>query len=266
MADQNFLDPRDEQMMRQDTGPGLADRWRGWLASPQNQAFLIQAGTAMLQPRPEGQTAIGQIAGSLGAGGEAAARVSKQEEEATEAASRQAYRASNADANQQKGEAALLRGQAALDRAATLAEGGGRPMTEAQRLQFRLKAQTKYRDWIAKPEDPIGEPLLKILGAKTKVDVEQNPELRRRALEWFYEGAPDAAPASRAVPQQNQTPVPGNSRIMTPSEGVASGAYNATEVSNAVEAIYAGKRSRESILQQYEQRTGRPRSDVLGQL
>lgn len=56
-------------------GPGLAERWRGWMSKPENAALLMQSGIAMLQPMQLGQSTAGAIASSVGEGFQARDRV-----------------------------------------------------------------------------------------------------------------------------------------------------------------------------------------------
>lgn len=60
---------------QQQGGPGLAEKWRGWMQKPENAALLMQAGIAMLQPMQIGQSTAGAIASSVGQGFEARDRV-----------------------------------------------------------------------------------------------------------------------------------------------------------------------------------------------
>lgn len=60
---------------QQQGGPGLAEKWRGWMQKPENAALLMQAGIAMLQPMQIGQSTAGAIASSIGQGFEARDRV-----------------------------------------------------------------------------------------------------------------------------------------------------------------------------------------------
>ena len=56
----------------------LAEQWKGWL-TPSNRAALMQFGVSLMQPVGLGQTSMGHFGQALGRGGEAAARVGKQD-------------------------------------------------------------------------------------------------------------------------------------------------------------------------------------------
>lgn len=56
-------------------GPGLAERWRGWMSKPENAALLMQTGIAMLQPQQLGETTLGNTAKAVGEGFQARDRV-----------------------------------------------------------------------------------------------------------------------------------------------------------------------------------------------
>lgn len=70
----------------------LRTRWTGWLQQPGNRQALLQAGLAMSQPRPVGQSFAGHAAAAIGAGVEAKDRnlaIRQSAQDATAASSRQ---------------------------------------------------------------------------------------------------------------------------------------------------------------------------------
>lgn len=237
MADYETLDPRDEQGMQQNAGPGLVDQWRGFLASPQNRAFLMQTGLAMMQPVSIGQSGLGHFANSIAQGGEAANRVSQQEEATAEGESRRTYRAQTGEAAQAKGEAALMRGSAAEMNANTRAMLGAGGVTPNADLNARMRIQGAYNRWLLQPDLGFEDPILTVLGVKTKAEVARDPVLRKRAIELLS--------------MQNGTGLP------TPTGGNVGGiAEDNNLIVQAREAIMRRPQNREQIIRSYLQKAG----------
>lgn len=255
------LDPRDEQGMQQQAGPGLADQWRGFFQDPVNRAFMLQTGLALMQQPAFGQNLGSHVAGAIAQGGEAAGRVMTRESEQQEAESRQEARAANVEARQMHGEAALMSGQARLERAAT--DQQRRQMSEAPRVQAMIRGQNAFNTWLSNPlVDEKNDPYLAALGVKTRAEILTNPQLRARAIEMFTTQLPAGsmapqAPMSPRQPGQNRTPIPGNSRIMGDAEGQAAGLYDDDEVSLARAAIARQPHRRRIIEEEFRRRTGR---------
>lgn len=208
MADQ-FLDP--EQAAPQagaapppgvDSG-GLAGAWRGFLQEPSNRAFMLQAGLAMMQPRPVGQSSLGHVANSLSQGGEAASSVQKADERRSEAESVQTARAKSTDARLMGADAALSRAASTEMNANTrsmLAERGG-GVTPNAGLQARMRVQGHINRWLQ--SDPMGlvqdDPYLATLGVASKADAlkqyNSDPAFRRR-LETLFGGDVGGGPGA----------------------------------------------------------------------
>lgn len=93
-------------------GPGIADAWRGFLQEPSNRAFMLQAGLALMQPRPVGQSTMGHLASGISQGGAAANAVQVADERRAEAESVQTARAKSTDARLMGADAALSRAAA----------------------------------------------------------------------------------------------------------------------------------------------------------
>lgn len=86
-------------------GPGLAERWRGWMSKPENAAMLMQSGIAMLQPLQLGQSTAGAIASSVGEGFQARDRVRAGNAAASEKATRIAMDQRELDLREKEGSA-----------------------------------------------------------------------------------------------------------------------------------------------------------------
>lgn len=254
----NELDPRDEQGMQQQAGPGLAEQWRGFFQDPANRAFMLQTGLALMQQPAYGQNLSSHVAGAIGQGGEAAGRVIQREADTQEAASRQETRAAAVEAKQMHGEAALMKGQASLERAATAQQL--KQMSEAPRVQAAIRGQNAFNTWLSNPlVDEKTDPYLAALGVKTRAEILRNPQLQAQAIRMFTAQLPAGSMAPNMTPipgQQNRTPIPSSNNVVGSAEGEAAGIYDTDLAAQARAAIYARPQDRDRILRSYKAKTG----------
>lgn len=116
----------------------LSQEWKTWLDDPQNKAALMQFGISLMQPVGLGQSALGHLGQAVGAGGEAANRLAKEQLNEEEATSKQGLRESQATAAEQRATTA----QARLEGAGVRDELR-RQQIENSRLNAQLSAETK---------------------------------------------------------------------------------------------------------------------------
>src|SRR5262245_35045367 len=109
---ENYFDP-DEKPVAADTQStdnsksGVRRAWDAFSSRPENTAALLQFGIAMMQPRAQGQSSLGQFANSIGEAGEAATRnIAAQNLERDREAQRE-ERESTAEYRRAQGQAAL---------------------------------------------------------------------------------------------------------------------------------------------------------------
>lgn len=189
--------------------------WDAWSSDPANNAFLLQTGLALLQPRSPGQSGIGQFANAIGQGAEASSRNTSERE--SEAQSRETLRL--------KGEEAKARTTTANAYADSVKQNAA---GSSDGTKGALALQKAYRQWLAKPEDTTGSTTDPIVGAiskkfphiKSKADLLADPAASAEAFRLFKaqiagadEGgdtgtpAPSSPPPSSAPAPQQGRPV-----------------------------------------------------------
>lgn len=226
MAD-NYFDPTEAAPVPQDTSSadaskgGVRKAWDAWTSKPENNAALLQFGIAMMQPRSQGQSSVGQFGNAIGEAGEASTRnIAAQNVEEDKTAQR-AERLSTAEYRKAQSTAAL-QNAASYGRQVDNTPGGtGLARTQ---LSGQLRTQQAFRSWLAKPEDVTGWSQDPLLGAikkefptiKTKADLASNPLAQKRAFQiynqTFNTEPPDdtgADPALAAPPSEAQPAQPG---------------------------------------------------------
>lgn len=171
---------------------GLADQWRGFMQDPANRAFMLSAGLSMMQPRGSGQTTIGHMAQSFGAGAEAARNVQAGEEGRQERESVQRAREAGSEAKLDLAAAAQQRAGASQMNAETRALAGSLASPNAA-LGAEARAMTAFQRWIQNESllDPTGakDPFLPTLGVKDKAEAVQkfstDPAFRAKVIQLF---------------------------------------------------------------------------------
>lgn len=158
---------RDTQAPAPSFDPGkLYDSWNQWIDKPNNRAALMQFGIAMLQPVGMGETGVSHFANALGYGGEAAQRVTAQQQAQERHESDIDTRETRARAAETSAGAAetraLYAGQNAELRAqrdqstnlarALTAQATARSKYDNYRLVVPEKQQLPYSEWIKTPE------------------------------------------------------------------------------------------------------------------
>ena len=127
--------------------PGLFDKWRSWLGSPENRNAMLQTGLALMQPLQPGQSQFSHIASSIGEGLGAAGR--------TEARMREEQIAQdklNRELEQQALDAEVKRTGLELDKLNTQSQIGSRAASDAaERARLGLEEKklvndTRYTD------------------------------------------------------------------------------------------------------------------------
>lgn len=225
MADANYLDPEDDTAPSDTSSAnasesGVHKAWSAWTSKPENNAALLQFGIAMMQPRPQGQTGIGQFANSIGEAGAASDRnLASQQADQDREAKRTDQETKN-ELTKAQTEAARTNANA-YSRIADAQTGGG---GNKSALSNQFKVQQAFRQWMAKPEDTSGmtqDPLLGAVkkefpGVQTKADLTSNPAAAKRAFEIYTRNfntePPDANAAPAPVPispPNSAPPVPG---------------------------------------------------------
>lgn len=227
---ENYLDPdsetppvaRDTQST-DNSKSGVRQAWDQWTSKPENNAALLQFGIAMMQPRAQGQSSVGQFGNALGEAGEASTRnVTAQNLEKDREAQRE-ERSSTAGYRDAQAKAALKNADA-YGRQVDNMGGGGTGLARTT-LSNQFRTQQAFRTWLAKPEDTTGMTLDPLLGAiqkefpniKTKADLASNPIAAKKAFEiytrQFSAEPPDASgsadPATAAPPAAAQPPASG---------------------------------------------------------
>lgn len=210
----NYFDPAtDSPPVAQDTQStdnsksGVRKAWDAWSSKPENNASLIQFGIAMMQPRAQGQSAIGAFGNAIGEGAAASDRnVAAQNLEQDRAAQRD-ERTSTAEYRRAQGAAATTNA-AAYSRIAdnTGPNAGAKALNGVMRLQ-QLGAQG-FNKWVNTPEDnttmtkdPILEALKKQFpGIQSKGDILANPQAANAARKIFQQQAQQENPDVSADP------------------------------------------------------------------
>lgn len=239
MAD-NYFDPTEDAPVRNDTRSadaskgGVRAAWDEFSSKPENNAALIQFGIAMMQPRPQGQSSLGQFGNAIGYAGEASSgNIAAQNQEKDREAQRM-ERESTAGYRDKQGEAAMLNAKA-YGKIADAQGSGGAGSRQALSQVFRT--QQAFRTWLAKPEDITGLQQDPLLGAiqkefphvKTKADLVKDQKAQQRAYQLYTQQfateAPDD-PAAAAAPAASAQPAnPGVAAPMAP--GAPLEKYNA---------------------------------------
>jgi len=247
---ENFLDP--EQPQAQGPAPGinvggLVDQWRGFLQNPSNQAFLMQTGLALMQPRAAGANFLSHAASAAGEGGEAAARVQRQSDVRQELESKQEQRAGLLNVQEER----IASERIASERAARIAvDPTLKPDFQADE---RLRAE--YRKSLG---DIVGNDIInsivKQLGLKSKDELLANPDLFEQGFQ-LYSGKGRTTLQQRLERQRG-----GGGAAAAPAVNPAM----ETEKANAraaLAAVPAGPNAaatRQKILDLYRQKGGNP--------
>lgn len=214
MVDQPGLDLDPQEAPTKPGGMGgLADQWRSFLADPGNRAFMLSAGLSMMQPRGTGQSTMGHMAQSIGAGAQASGAVQAGEEQRQERESVQRAREAGSDAKLDLASAAIQRAEASTKNAETRALLGSQPSPNAN-LQAEARAMTAFQRWLQNENllDPTGtnDPYLPALGVKDKKEAltkfNTDPAFKAKVLGTF--GAMGGGGGTTA-PGPGVTPVPG---------------------------------------------------------
>lgn len=196
MADQeDYLSPPNPQQPPQQgiNVGGLVDQWRGWLQNPQNQAFLMQTGLALMQPRGAGANFFSHAASALGEGGEAAQRVSEHQQTQQELQSRQTERVAKTrqtDEGLNIERDLLPARKAALYGSASRAGGAGvKDPDEGIRREYeRLINQVKTDDLLGTTSAPDR---LKAIAKTLGIDVKQlleDPDAQEQGYQIYRKG------------------------------------------------------------------------------
>lgn len=230
---ENYFDPTEEAPVARDTSSadasksGVRAAWDQWTSKPENNAALLQFGIAMMQPRAQGQSSVGQFGNAIGEAGEASTRnVAAQNQELDRAAQRE-ERLSTAAYRTKQGDAALMNAGAYGRQVDNLVPGGaGLARTK---LSQEYRTQQAFRTWLQKSEDILGaDPLVGVIkkefpGIQNKSDLVGNGAALKRAYQIYAQqfnteppddtGAPPAATqppnTGVATPPSPNPPVPG---------------------------------------------------------
>lgn len=229
MADQNYLDPEEDvttpapgdTSSTDNSRSGVRRAWDAWTSKPENNAALLQFGVAMMQPRGQGQTSLGQFGNAIAEGAGASDRnIAAQRAEEDRGQLQEDRTVKNDLIRAQTG--AATSNASAYSRIAD-AQGGN---SGKSALSNSFRVQQAFRTWLAKPEDTTGmtqDPLLGVIkkqfpGVQTKSDLVGNPAAQKRAFELYTQqfateppdtqGTP-AAPAQPASPPPRPPPVAG---------------------------------------------------------
>lgn len=230
----------------------LANQWRSFASSPEGGAALMQAGIAMLQPRPVGQSRLGQLGNAVAYGGEAAQNVTSQREKELDQQSLRDYRKNT-------GEAAQAKGDAALYNANTRDLLGMRGATPTSIMQAGLTSQRDAQKAIdsLSPKggielDPMGEnsgvfQSLKSIDPriKTKKDVAtlwaNDQEFKKKVIKLYTADAVQRASANHALPAVR-------GQAMSDSEGQRLGIYDDNDLVKARMAIARDPKNRGIVM------------------
>jgi len=263
---QNYLDPEQPQAQGPapgiDTG-GLVDQWRGYLSNPSNQAFLMQTGIALLQPRQYGQSALGQFGSALGSGGEAAGRVQTRQEASQELASKQEQRTGLLNVREGELAARTAQGTAREERLSAreeriAAERAAKVATDPTlkpdfMAEERLRAE--YRKSLG---DIVGNDIInsivKQLGLKSKDELLSDPGLFEQGFQ-LYSGK------GRKTLQQRLQEQKGGGAPQAAPQAAPALETERTNARAALAAVPPGPNSaaaRQRILDLYRQRGGNP--------
>lgn len=213
-ADTPPAGPQDTQSSDQSQSK-LRAAWDAWTSRPENNAFLLQTGIALLQPHSPGQTQLGAFANSIGSGAEAADRnVAAQRAEADAAAKRD-FQDREAGARETTANAYSQ----------SVRQQAGKGINGSLAIQ-KLGIQA-YNKWLNAPEDTTGFMKDGILQAiqkqfpdvKSKGDLLANPAAAAAAKRYFQQqvadeegdttpSTPSPAPATPQTTQPSALPPP----------------------------------------------------------
>jgi hypothetical protein len=196
---ENYLDPAEDTPappVAQDTQStdnsksGVRKAWDAWQSKPENSAALLQFGIAMMQPRAQGQSSLGQFANALGEGSAASDRNVAIQEAQQDRVIKRDENQSMADYRKAQATAALKNADS-YGRQVDQAPGGAGIARTTLSNTFRV--QQGFRTWMAKAEDTMGLTADPLLGAvqkqfpqiKSKADLVSNPEAQRLAFKLY---------------------------------------------------------------------------------
>ena len=184
------------------------------VGTPQFRSGLLQAGIALMQPTPFGQSEVGQIGQALGQGFEAADRVTQGEIDAQKAQDTQALAQQRADASTTAATSSAVRAQASqrsADAKVLEATNIGTSLTLSQRLTKQRQAKQDFDKWLeARDLNPTAATEVKADPLQLQKAIQQWQAERRGFLESL-KSDPNSAPiaGAPAVPGELAPPVPG---------------------------------------------------------
>lgn len=200
--------PGDTQSTNNAQG-GVRKAWDAWTSDPANNAFLLQTGLALLQPRSPGQSGVGQFANAIGQGAEAGGR----NVEAREAEQAQQAKQST---QQQEADARTTNAEAYKDAVKNSVSGKSGTSNV-------IKLQQDFNRWLKSPEDAIGATKDALTEAfkkrhpdvKEKADIINNPQYLNEARQLFTqmqggvaEGSTESSPTAVAPAPRSPIPPP----------------------------------------------------------
>lgn len=162
------------------TDPANASsQWDDYLNRPGNRQALMQIGLQMMQPVAMGQTVGGHIGQSIGAGGEAVARVEEGDLKERVADSKLAIADAKLQIAQQNADSGQIRANAAASRATGRKVGG---LTDLMKARFARQDQASFerqlendaKDLVKQSSDVLADPnsdVVKKYKGKTKAEI-----------------------------------------------------------------------------------------------